>query len=266
MAICLWFLFLYGFFLFIFIGFFYFIFCLFLKNSKPIGSCVLGSTSHRNLHALPSRSALGCASGTTLGQRAQVSVLGRSSDAASNINMLRLCLLQPRCRFLINIAIRGSAEYMHFYFMGIWLSARFTHAACEKAEKWINKVERKINKIRCRKHSLPIAFLSCVCRWTKLAARLSTLAIVTSVSSTGRSNREFRRSSSRPCWAALTSTHVHVLDHFSRLLFAPLSSLLQCQAPRHRPHPSSPLSTKLFCRLLKFQSFRLTPAPLHAPT
>ena len=63
-----------------------------------------------------------------------------------------------------------------------------THAACEKAEKWINKVERKINKIRCRKHSLPIAFLSCVCRGTKLAARLSTL--VTSVSSTGRSNRE----------------------------------------------------------------------------
>ena len=77
---------------------------------------------------------------------------------------------------------------MYFYFMGIWLSARFTHAACEKAEKWKNKVERKINKIRCRKHSLPIAFLSCVCRGTKLAARLSTS--VTSVSSTGRSNRE----------------------------------------------------------------------------
>ena len=81
-------------------------------------------------------------------------------------------------------------KYMYFYFMGIWLSARFTHAACEKAEKWINKVERKINKIRCRKHvhSLAIAFLSCVCRGTKLAAQLSTL--VTSVSSTGRSNRE----------------------------------------------------------------------------
>ena len=78
--------------------------------------------------------------------------------------------------------------YMYFYFMGLWLSARSTHAACEQAEKWINKVERKINKIRCRKHSLPIAFLSCVCRGTKLAARLSTL--VTSVSSTGRSNRE----------------------------------------------------------------------------
>ena len=78
---------------------------------------------------------------------------------------------------------------MYFYFMGtsMILSARFTHAACEKAEKWINKVERKINKIRCRKHSLPIAVLSCVCRGTKLSARLST--IVTSVSSTGRSNR-----------------------------------------------------------------------------
>ena len=59
---------------------------LFWKNSKPIRSCVLGSTSHRNLRALPSRSALGCASGTTLGQRAQVSMLGRTSDAASNIN------------------------------------------------------------------------------------------------------------------------------------------------------------------------------------
>ena len=42
----------------------------------------------------------------------------------------------------------------------------------QKTEKWINKVERKINKIRCRKHSLPIAFLSCVCRGTKLASRL----------------------------------------------------------------------------------------------
>ena len=70
---------------------------------------------------------------------------------------------------------------MYFYFMGTWLSARFTHAACEKAEKWIR------NKIRCR-NSLPIAFLSCVCWGTKLAARLSTW--VTSVSSTGRLNRE----------------------------------------------------------------------------
>ena len=63
---------------------------LFWKNSKPIRSCVLGSTSHRNLRALPSRSALGCASGTTLGQRAQVSMLGRTSDAASNINVSTL--------------------------------------------------------------------------------------------------------------------------------------------------------------------------------
>ena len=60
---------------------------LFWKNSKPIRSCVLGSTSHRNLRALPSRSALGYASGTTPGQRAQVSMLGRTSDAASNINL-----------------------------------------------------------------------------------------------------------------------------------------------------------------------------------
>ena len=59
-----------------------------LEKSKPIRSCVLGSTSHRNLRALPPRSALGCASGTALGQRAQVSMLGRTSDAASNINLV----------------------------------------------------------------------------------------------------------------------------------------------------------------------------------
>ena len=149
---------------------------------------------------------------------------------------------------------------MYFYFMGIWLSARFTHAACEKAEKWINKVERKINKIRCRKHSLPIAFLSCVCPGDKACGTLIDLCHLRVFDR----KIESRRSSSRPCWAALT--HVHVLDHFSRLLFAPLSGLLQCQAPRQRRHPSSPLSTKLFRRLLKFQSFRFTPAPLHAPT
>ena len=73
---------------------------LFWKNSKPIRSCVLGSTSHRNLRALPSRSALGCASGTTLGQRAQVSMLGRTSDAASNIN------IQPSCNgFHLNVDV-----------------------------------------------------------------------------------------------------------------------------------------------------------------
>ena len=84
-------LFVFGFFFFFVYGFFfisflfYFVFVCFRKNSKPIRSCVLGSTSHRNPRALPSRSALGCASGTTLGQRAQVSMLGRTSDAASNI-------------------------------------------------------------------------------------------------------------------------------------------------------------------------------------
>ena len=78
---------------------------------------------------------------------------------------------------------------MYFYFMGTWLSwsVRFT-----KAERWINKVERKVNKIRCRKHSLPIAF-SCVFG-AKLATRLSTWVI--SVPSTGRPSRE---EASRPC-------------------------------------------------------------------
>ena len=77
---------------------------------------------------------------------------------------------------------------------------------------------------------------------------------------------ESRRSVSRPYWAA--STHVHVLDHFSRLLFAQLlhvynivSGLLQCQTPRHCRHPSSPLSTKLF-RHLACWSFKVFVARL----
>ena len=73
-------------------------------------------------------------------------------------------------------------------FYGHMIKRSFHTCSLWKGRKENNKVERKINKIRCRKHSLPIAFLSCVCRGTKLAARLSTL--VTSVSSTGRSNRE----------------------------------------------------------------------------
>ena len=137
---------------------------------------------------------------------------------------------------------------MYFYFMGTWLNARFTHAACEKAEKWIK------DKIRCRKHSLPIAFLSCVCWGTKLAARLSTW--VTSVSSTGRLNREdqFQGHTER-------RRRMCTFLHFSRLLFAQLSGLLQCQTPRHCRHPSSPLSTKLF-RHLACWSFKVFVARL----
>ena len=75
-----------------------------------------------------------------------------------------------------------------YFFYGHMIKRSFHTCRLWKGRKWINKVERKINKIRCRKHSLPVAFLSCVCRGTKLAARFSTL--VTSVSSTGRSNRE----------------------------------------------------------------------------
>ena len=150
---------------------------------------------------------------------------------------------------------------MYFYFMGIWLSARFTHAACEKAERWINKVERKINKIHCRKPCLPIAFLSCVCRGTKLAGRFSTL--VTSLSSTGRSNREDKvQGHAERRWRMCTFLTIFLVFY----LLHHLVCYTWCEAPRHRRHPSSPLSTKLFRRLLKFQSFRPTPAPLHAPT
>ena len=64
----------------------------------------------------------------------------------------------------------------------------------------------------------------------------------------------------RPCWAA--STHVHFL---SRLLFAPLSGLLQCQFPLHRRHPVHSLRLPSFV-LLKSQSSRRTPVQLHVPT
>ena len=81
-----------------------------------------------------------------------------------------VCLKQPRCRFLTNIARRRRCKCSFTsIFMGTWSSARFTHAACEKAEKWINKIERKVKKTRCWKHSLPIALSSCVC-WEKQGA------------------------------------------------------------------------------------------------
>ena len=152
---------------------------------------------------------------------------------------------------------------MYFYFMGIWLSARFTHAACENAEKWINKVERKINKIRCRKHSLPVAFFVLCLSGDKACGTLIDLSHLRVFDRKIESRRSSSRLSPERRWRMCT-----FLTIFSRLLFAPLSGLLQCQAPRHRRHPSSPLSTKLklFRRLLKFQSFRLTPAPLHTPT
>ena len=51
------------------------------------------------------------------------------------------------------------------------------------------------------------------------------------------------------------------LTIFSRLLFAPPSGLLQCQTPRHRRHPSSPLSTKLFRHLVCW-SFKIFVARL----
>ena len=83
---------------------------LFWKNSKPIRTCVLGSTSRRNLRALPSRSALGCASGTTLRQRSQVSMLGRTSDAAPNING------ETRARVLLYLVFSSRALFRQFCF------------------------------------------------------------------------------------------------------------------------------------------------------
>ena len=152
---------------------------------------------------------------------------------------------------------------MYFYFMGIWLSARFTHAASEKAEKWINKVQRKINKIRCRKHSLPYCNFVLYLSGDKACGTLIDLSHLRVFDRTGRSNCEDQvQGHAGRRWRMCTFLTIFLGFY----IFAPLSGLLQCQAPRHRRHPSSPLSTKLFRRLLKFQSFRLTPAPLHAPT
>ena len=100
-----------------------------------------------------------------------------------------MCLLQPRCRFLINIA-RGSAEVHVLLFYGHMIKRSFHTCSLWKGRK-VNekKVERKINKIRCRKHSLPIAFLSCVCRGTKLAVTLIDLSHLRVFDRNG-SNRE----------------------------------------------------------------------------
>ena len=60
------------------------------ERDVNIRSCVRGSTEHRNLSALPERSARGAAEGTTRGQRAKVSMRGRTEDAASNRQLAKL--------------------------------------------------------------------------------------------------------------------------------------------------------------------------------
>ena len=144
---------------------------------------------------------------------------------------------------------------MYFYFnMGTWLSARFTHAACEKAEKWKKKQD-----------PLSKTFVAhCIFVLCLLGDKACGTLIDLSHLRVFDRKTESWRSVSRPYWAA--STHVHVLDHFSRLLFAQLlynivSGLLQCQTPRHCRHPSSPLSTKLF-RHLACWSFKVFVARL----
>ena len=66
--------------------------------SVNIRSCVRGSAEHRNLSALPERSARGAAEGTTRGQRAKVSMRGRTEDAASN--WLRIFPKQTKYKIL----------------------------------------------------------------------------------------------------------------------------------------------------------------------
>ena len=134
--------------------------------------------------------------------------------------------------------------------MGTWLSARFTHAACEKAEKWINKVERKVKKTRCWKHSLPIALSSCVC-WEKACGTLIDL-----------SHLRHRQDESRSGFKDIVSgvdarAFLREVDHFLGLYLV----FLQCQTPRHHRHPRSPLSTKLF-RHLACSSFKVLVARL----
>ena len=105
---------------------------------------------------------------------------------------------------------------------------------------FLYKIERRRKKFWCRKHLLPIAFLSCVFVGAplKLAVRLST-----SVSSSGRPlAKTFQGHAERRRRA--------LLDHFSRILFAPLSGLLQCQTPLHRdPVRSLPLRFRHFINL-----------------
>ena len=88
-AIYLWFLFffVYGFFFLFYSFLFYFIFVCFGKilSQLEAASSVLPriETFARCPRVVPSAAPRG----TTLGQRAQVSMLGRTSDAASNINI-----------------------------------------------------------------------------------------------------------------------------------------------------------------------------------
>ena len=77
-------LFVFGFFLYFLLVLFYFIFCLFWKNSKPIRSCVLGSTSHRTFARCP---------------RVVPSAAPRALRSGNALRFL--CSVEPRTQLLI---------------------------------------------------------------------------------------------------------------------------------------------------------------------
>ena len=121
---------------------------------------------------------------------------------------------------------------MYFYFMGIWLSARFTHAACEKAEKWINKVENDKQDPFSKTFVAHCIFVLCL-SGDKACGTLIDLSHLRVFDR----KIESRRSSSRPCWAALTHVQCTFLtifsaSIFSTIWFATMSSSTPSSSPK----------------------------------
>ena len=135
-----------------------------------------------------------------------------------------VCLLKPRCRSFTKQ--ENVQNYMYFNFIGTWLSTRFTHAACEKAKKWINK-QRKIQaRSVVRKHSLPIVFSSCV-RWDKAHGAVINLRVI---NRTAKLRGGFQ--------AMLSGVDAHSLSSpfFSASICSTVWLAVQCQTPLRR-HP-----------------------------
>ena len=99
---------------------------------------------------------------------------------------------------------------MHFYFYGHMIKRSFHTCSLWKGRKVINKVERKINKFRCRKHSLPIGIFVLCLLGDKACCTLIDLGHLRVFDR----KIESRRSSSRPCWAVLTHVQCTFLTIF----------------------------------------------------
>ena len=124
----------------------------------------------------------------------------------------------------------------------------------------INKVDRKINKIRCRKHSLHIAFSSCVCS-DKACGTLIDLRHLRVIDRTTELRRGFKAMLSGVDARALSGPFFSA-SIWSTVRFATMSNSTLSWWPWH---------TVIFQALRSFglrklQSSGRTPAPLNVPT